>query len=54
MISKDYMVSAPGHNLMITLAMSRADARRIARENFGVRKLPKGTVIERYYEKDWN
>jgi hypothetical protein len=51
---KDYMITAPGHHLMITRAMSDKDARRIARENFGVLKLPKGTHIEVYTESDWN
>jgi hypothetical protein len=50
----DYMISAPGHHLLITSAKSTADARRIARESFGVLKLPKGTHIEVYTESDWN
>ena len=50
----DYMIAAPGHHLLITAADNDRDARRIARETFGVRKLPKTTVVERYYESDWN
>ena len=44
----DYIVSAPGHNLLVTSAMSKSDSRRIALETFGVEKLPKGTQIETY------
>ena len=53
-VGTDYMIAAPGHNIMITLAMNKADARRIARESFGVLKLPKGTSITVYTESDWN
>ena len=50
----DYIISAPGYGIVITSASGVADARRIAREMLAVRKLPKGTEVERYIEEDWN
>jgi len=51
---KDWMVTAPGQHILVTAADNARDARRIARETYGVEKLPKGTHVERYYEDWWN
>jgi len=57
-MSSDYLVSAPGHNLVILEAGSTAEARRTGRELLGVAKLPKGTVVRPYtnsgYKEDWD
>jgi len=54
----DYIVSAPGHNLVILEAGSVSEARSIGRELLGVSKLPKHTVVKSYsdqdYETSWN
>ncbi len=54
----DYIVSAPGHNLVILEAGSVKDARSIGRELLGVAKLPKETLVTRYtesgYTTAWN
>lgn len=50
----DYIVIAPGENLLIIVAGSVREARSLACANLGRTRLPKGTVVKRYIESDWN
>ena len=50
----DYIVIAPGENITILVASSLREARSLACENFGRTRLPKGTIVKRYTESDWN
>lgn len=50
----DYIVIAPGENITVLVASSLREARSLACANFGRTRLPKGTIVKRYIESDWN
>ena len=50
----DYIIIAPGENILVMVASSVREARSLACASFGRTRLPKGTIVKRYFESDWN